>query len=109
LVKLSLSFLGFLIGLPKAGRGIYPVPAEEAAKGGPGRNRKNKDRLNSQAENIGQGPTGKKCAGLQAVFIWSESQITNNKRFTVPKFETPKVLVIDFWDLRFICSLVLEN
>jgi hypothetical protein len=38
----------------------------------------------------------------------SKSQISNNKQITMTKIQNSKpVLVIEYWNLRFVCNLVL--
>jgi hypothetical protein len=50
---------------------------------------------------------------LLGLEYWSsgnnKSQISNNKQITITKIQNPKlvVLVIGYWNLRFICNLVL--
>jgi hypothetical protein len=40
--------------------------------------------------------------------INNKFQISNNKQITMTKIQNPKrVLVIEYWNLRFICNLVL--
>jgi hypothetical protein len=39
-------------------------------------------------------------------FFWYQLQVTTSKQ--CPNIEIPKLSVIDFWKLRFICILVLE-
>ena len=40
----------------------------------------------------------------------SKSQITNIKQITMTKIRNSKpVLVIEYWNLRFVCNLVLGN
>ena len=49
-------------------------------------------------------------ASCFGVLAYQKFQITNIKQITMAKFEIPKlffVLVIEYWNLRFVCNLVL--